>query len=101
MIKRTFGIYEFLVLISLLGMLALLAIRIFNPELLHIQLFYTRAGTFLFGVLFFYFTLKEYKIAKNNEEWAPNRVAGFIRVPLYAAASLFFLYIAVTGSLDA
>jgi uncharacterized membrane protein len=101
MSKRVFGINEFIILAALLGMLALLAIRFLNPELLYMSIFSTQIGSFLLGCIFCYFTLNEYKAAKSKDEWWLNRAAGVIRVPLYILAAIFLFYIAATGNFNA
>lgn len=101
MSKKVFGINELLILLALVGMLVLLAVRFTNPELLNMPFFITRIGSFFLGCFFGYFTLNEYRAAKNKDEWGPNRVAGVIRVPIYAGASILLFYFAATGELNA
>ncbi len=101
MSKKAFGLVEFIILTALLGMLALLAIRFVQPELLDLPFFNTQLGSFLLGCFFCYFTLNQFKAAKSKDEWGLNRVAGIIRVPLYLAAAVFLFYVAATGGLNA
>ncbi|WHI46078.1 hypothetical protein ACJJIW_12275 [Microbulbifer sp. JMSA004] len=99
--KKALGINEIIILTTLLAMLGLLAIRFLNPEMLNLSIFNTRAGSFLLGCAFCYFTLNEFKAAIDKDEWGPNRVAGIIRVPLYLAAALFLFYMTASGGINA
>ncbi|WP_444919633.1 hypothetical protein ACJJID_11605 [Microbulbifer sp. CnH-101-G] len=99
--KRAFGVSEIVVLIAVLGMLALITIRFVSPDILDFSFLKSRGGAFLSGCIFFFLSFKEFVIARSKNEWVPNRIAGIIRVPLYLAATIFFLYLTVTGVANA
>lgn len=101
MSKRVFGVNETLVLAALLGLLTSLVMRFLDPELLNLSYFNTRIGAFLLGCFFTYFTLNEFKAAKDSDEWRSSRLAGAVRVPLYLAATLFLFFVAARGGVNA
>ena len=98
MSKKAFGFSELLILLSLSGMIALLVIRIFSPELPDMTFIYCRVGFFLLGLLFCYFAFDQYVSAKSRDEWFVSRIAAAIRIPLYLSAAAFLFYSAVLES---
>ena len=98
--KKSLGLNEIIILVSLVGMLLILAVRFWRPELLIFTFISTRLGSFLFGCLFLYFSYNEFKRVKESECWFANRLAGVIRVPLYVAASIYLYYLAVNGGIN-
>lgn len=88
-------------MLALLGIVALLIIRFVFPELLTFSFIPVRVGAILFGCLFLYFSYCEYKAASDDNGWAPARIAGLIRFPLYLGMSGYLFYFSVAEAYNA
>lgn len=84
--------------VALLGIIAIISYQMFRDELsIHALFSYTRLGYVVLGLVFVVFSVHQLSVTLSKEEWGPNRVAGAIRLPIYAVLAGVLFYLAISG----
>ncbi len=85
--------------VALLGIIAIMSYQKLRDDISIQALFtYNRIAYIGLGLVFVVFSVHQLSVVLSKEEWGPNRFAGAIRLPIYAALAIVLFYLAASGS---
>jgi hypothetical protein len=101
--KNRFGIPEITISLAIVGMIAIIAVRIFNPDLFSLSFSFidNRLLFILLGVFLTLASIWQFKIARLDDKPGLNKVMAHIRVILNVVLALACFYLALIGGLNA
>jgi len=92
-----FGITELIIVLSMIGALAVLGIRLVEGYVPVPEMVYTPAGLIVLSAMAAFLLVREFKAWVSSSGSTATRLTGAVRVPIYAVGLVFLIYSAINA----